>query len=740
MEEIIQEALNKGVELHVAGEYDLASQLYASVIKLQPDHPDANHNMGVLKLTTGHDLEALPFLQTALQANTNCTEFWLSYIKALVKLEKLEDAARILDLAKESGIESEEFVELIQLINPPTESAPVSEPEADIPSQSEPNILDSLKLNQALRLAEKKAKEGNTNEALGIYKDILAKFPKNKQAQQKLAAIDRSQHSTPNQNPPEDIINNLSKLYNQGQLSAVVQNAKAHAQQYPASFMIWNLLGAAAAQTGQLDQAIVAFERVIAIQPDNADGYNNLGNALKEKGKLNKAIEFYKKALAIRPDFATAYNNMGITLQKQDKLDDAIEAYNIALSLKPDYADAYNNIGSTLHDQGKLSEAITFYEKAILQKDDYANAYNNMGTTLQDQGKLDAAIEAYKKALSVNPYFTEAHRNLSNLTNYTPDNCQISEVGNLLRRNNLSDADRCNLHYCYAKIQEDLGNLSGAFDNYVTGGAIRKKLLAYESTQDEHLFSRIKKTAQKLKEFSLNKPNGAMTLTPFFILGMPRSGTTLVEQIVSCHTEVAGPGELNYISRFGLDLAVGKTPPDRDTVHIFRERYIAELAKWAGRKAFITDKMPDNFKYIALICSAFPEAKIIHVHRQAKATCWSNFKHYFTSEGLSYSYDLSDTVSYYMLYKDLMNFWQRSYGDRIYNLDYDKLTEDQEAETRRLIEHLGIEWQDRCLAPQNNKRSVRTASQHQVRQPIYKGSSQAWRKFEPYLNGIFDKL
>ena len=153
MDEIIQEALSKGVDMHVAGEFDLASQLYASVIKLQPDHADANHNMGLLKLHTGNDLEALPFLQTALQADTSIAQFWLSYIQALIKLGKLEDASRILDLAKENGIQSEEFVELTQLINTATESAPISEPEADIPTQAEPNILDSLKLNQALRLA-----------------------------------------------------------------------------------------------------------------------------------------------------------------------------------------------------------------------------------------------------------------------------------------------------------------------------------------------------------------------------------------------------------------------------------------------------------------------------------------------------------------------------------------------------------------------------------------------------------
>ena len=408
MEEIIQEALSKGIELHVAGEYDLASQLYASVIKLQPDHPDANHNMGVLKLTTGHDLEALPFLQTALQANTSCTEFWLSYIKALIKLEKLEDAARILDLAKESGIESEEFVELIQLINPPNDSAPVAETVADISRQSEPNILDSLTLNQAIRLAEKKAKEGNTDEALGIYKDILAKFPKNKQAQHGLAAIGRSQYSTANQNPPEDVINNLINLYNQGQLFNVIEDAKALTEKYPEAFVVWNLLGVTAAQTGQLDKAIFAFHRVIAIQPDNAEAYNNMGNVLKDQGKLEEAIESYQHALTLKPDHADAYNNMGTALKNKGKLEEAIGAYIKAIEIKPDFAEAHNNMGNAFKDKGRLEEALEAYTKALALKPDYAEAYSNLGTTLQDQGKLQEAIASYQKALSLKPDFAPA--------------------------------------------------------------------------------------------------------------------------------------------------------------------------------------------------------------------------------------------------------------------------------------------------------------------------------------------
>jgi hypothetical protein len=169
----------------------------------------------------------------------------------------------------------------------------------------------------------------------------------------------------------------------------------------------------------------------------------------------------------------------------------------------------------------------------------------------------------------------------------------------------------------------------------------------------------------------------------------------------------------------------------------FRKTYLDELAKVSNGKQFVIDKMPQNFHYIGLILSAFPESKIVHVTRDPAATCWSNFKHYFSSTGLGYSYDIEDTVSYFRMYQDLMSFWDDLYGDHIYHLDYDKLTLDQELETRKLIEHLELNWEDACLSPQENNRIVKTASQQQVREKVYTGSSQAWRKFEPYLEGVF---
>ena len=233
MEEIIQEALSKGVEMHIAGEFDLAGQLYASVIKLQPHHADANHNMGLLKVDTGHDLEALPYLQTALQADTSIAQFWFSYTKALIKLDRVDEAARILDLAKERGIEGEEFLDLHQKLNKMESVVEAVTSQTDASSNSNPN--------------------------------------------------------SGSQNPSQETINQLVSLYNQGQLSAAAQQAKALTEKYPSAFIVWNILGAANKGLGQVDEASRAFQKVTELNPSYADGFNNLGVTLKELGKLDEA-------------------------------------------------------------------------------------------------------------------------------------------------------------------------------------------------------------------------------------------------------------------------------------------------------------------------------------------------------------------------------------------------------------------------------------------------------------------
>ena len=738
----IDQALQQGVEAHKAGQVQEADRLYTAILKAQPKHPNANHNMGVLAVGVGKVQEALPFLKTALEANPATAQFWLSYIDALIKLKKFADAKAVFDQAKSKGAKGDGFDKLEQRLKDAGQEPLEANQIASEPQPKQPNILDTLKLDQAISLAKKKEKVGSPEESKRIYQDILTKFPKNKRASDGLKGLAGKSVGKvcKAQNPPQDQLQSLINLYSQGQLQRALKQAETLVQQFPQSATLFNIQGAALKGLGQFDASVEAYNKALSIKPDYAEAYNNMGNALKEQGKLEEAIEAYNKALAIKPDYADAYNNMGNALQEQGKLEEAIEAYNKALAIKPDHADAYNNMGATLKEQGKLEEAIEAYNKALAIKPDYADAYNSMGITLKDQGKLEEAIEAYNKALAIKPDYAEAHRHLSILTKYTPDTAQISEVAALLQQAVINDSDRCNLLYTNAKMQEDLGDLNSAYASYVAGGGLRQKLLKYEFKQDEHLFDQIKRTAPKFKDVARSAASETITHTPIFILGMPRSGTTLVEQIVSSHTEVTGAGELSYVSQFGTKLVAGLTTPTSEAVSVFRERYLTELAKRAEGQAFATDKMPQNFKYIALICAAFPEAKIVHVQRNAEATCWSNFKHYFASKGLGYSYSLRDTVAYYGLYKDLMHFWSQSYSERIYHLDYDKLTEDQEPETSSLIEYLGLNWEDACLSPQNNKRSVKTASQQQVRKKVYKGSSQAWRKYEPFLGGAFDEL
>ena len=804
--------------------------------------------------------------------------------------------------------------------------------------------MAKLSVDQALLKAKSHAKKGEIAEAQKLYQTVLEAFPKNKRAQQGLAALNTPKQPAATQGPPQETINQLINLYNQGLMSAVVEQAQVLKEQYPEAFIIWNILGAAnkglgrvqaaseafrkvtelnptyadgfsnlgtclqeqgkldeaigsykkalllkpdyveahynmgiaLQDQGKLEEAIEAYSKALSLKPDYAEVYNNMGNVLKEQGKLaeateaynkaltlkpgyaeaytnmgvtlkkqgklEEAIEAYNKALLLKPDYAEAYTNMGVALQEQGKLEEAIEAYNKTLSLKPNYAEAYYNLGVTVQEQGKLEEAIASYEKALTLKPDYAEAYTNMGVALQeqgkpedaieaynkaltlkpdyveahynmgialkDQGKLEEAIEAYEKALTLKPHYAEAytnmgvalqkqgkpeeaidaynkalaikpdnaeaytnmgvtlqeqgkpeeaieaynkalaikpdnaevHRYLSSLIKYKPENTQVTLIGEMIQRSDLEDDDRCHLHYAYAKMKEDLGDLDIAFENYVAGGKLRQKILFYDFEQDKLIFNQIKNTAPKLKEFTFNKSIEAATNTPIFILGMPRSGSTLVEQIISSHSKVNGADELPFLSRFGGLLSHGNQIINSENVLQMRNAYLNELDKVSNECPFVTDKMPQNFLHIGLILKALPEAKVIHVKRDPAATCWSNFKHHFSSKGLGYSYNLNHTVSYFKLYQDLMNFWEQQYSDQIYHLDYDKLTLEQEPETRKLIQYMDLDWEDTCLSPQENKRSVRTASQQQVREKVYTGSSQAWRKFEPYLKGTFDEL
>jgi len=569
-------------------------------------------------------------------------------------------------------------------------------------NSSKLNILDTITLEKALRLAKQNSKDGQLEEAKNIYEDILQKFSKNTKALSELQLLAGSRTLEP-RDPPLKKLQSIINLFTQGQLQQTLSEATQMLERFPNSAILYNIAGASNAGLMQFDAAINIYKQALKIKPDYAEVYYNMAIALKSKGESEAAIDSYKQALKIKPDYAEAYNNMGNALKSKGESEAAIDSYKQALKIKPDYAEAYNN----------------------------------MGDTLRDKGESEAAIDSYKQALKIKPDYAEVYRNISHLIHYKKNDEHCIKMQSLYLDLRSSDEQRCHLNFALSKASEDLNEIEQSFNYLKMGNELRTKIVSYDIKQDIEMFSQLKKAYPSL---ALQSTVETSELKPIFILGMPRSGTTLVEQVVSSHSKVTGAGELNYVSRFGRSIAKGMIKPSDEIILGFRQRYIEALKIRSDNKSIVTDKMPHNFLYVGLIFSAFPDAKVIHVNRDPAATCWSNYKHYFTAKGLGYCYDLDDTVAYFGLYKDLMQFWLGHYGDRIYNLNYENLTINQDAETRKLIHYLGLEWEDGCLSPQQNKRSVQTASQQQVRQKVYQGSSQQWRKFEPYLNGVFDQL
>jgi tetratricopeptide (TPR) repeat protein len=372
MELTLYEALQKAVEAHKAGQIQEAARLYADILQAQPKHPDANHNMGVLAIGVGKVEEALPLFKAAFEANPSMDQYWLSYINALIKLNRMTEAKAVLVEAKGKGAEGEVFKQLEQSFNA------LNEVLID-PPQDQLNALINL------------YQRGKLQQTLYSAKQLLPQFP------------------------------NSLTLYNiqgaantgLGQLDSAIDSYKEALKINPDFADAYNNMGVALQNKGDLEAAIHNCQQAIKINPDYFDAYYNMGNALKDKGEFEAAIVSYKQAIRIKPDSAEVYNNMGTALKDKGDLDAAIGSYKQSLRIRPDSAEAYNNMGAAMKDKGDLKFAIDSYQKALKIKPDYAEAYNNLGVALKDKGKLDSAIVSFKQAVKIKPDYAEAFYNLS---------------------------------------------------------------------------------------------------------------------------------------------------------------------------------------------------------------------------------------------------------------------------------------------------------------------------------------
>ncbi len=424
MEQTIDEALTKGVEAHKAGQFQDADRHYTAILQAQPKHPDANHNMGVLAVDVGKLEGALPFFRAALEADPSIAQFWLSNIDAFIKLGAIDDAQNMLAQSKNKGFKGEAFSQVEQRINQLGKNSEHAGSDNDNSIESENNILDTKSLNQALRLAKIKSKDGSTDEVRRIYQNIIDRFPKNRKALIGMKALSAEliDKQVESQEPTKNQLQPLIDLYSRGQLQQASAQATQMLRQFPKSFTLYNILGAANAGLKKFDTAIDNYKQALKINPSHAEASYNMGTALSAIGDLDAAIDSFKQAINIKPGYADAYNNMGGALQDRGDLEAAEESFKQALKINPSYAAAYYNMANVLKDKGELDGAIDSFKQALKINPSFAEAYYNMGDALRDKGELEATIDCYKQALEIKPDFYDCKLNLIDvLTYYLPE-------------------------------------------------------------------------------------------------------------------------------------------------------------------------------------------------------------------------------------------------------------------------------------------------------------------------------
>ena len=508
------------------------------------------------------------------------------------------------------------------------------------------------------------------------------------------------------------------------------------------------LLGTLAIQQRNYDAGETFIRRAIAVDSSDASYHNNLGVILRETGRLEDALSSYREATELRPDYAEAHCNFGIALKDLGRTEEAIPPLERAVELAPDFGGAYSNLGNALHALGRPDAAMRAYDKAVALAPKDLSVRLNRAITRQDLGDLGRAQSDLHEVLRLRPQHGEAWRLLSGLKRFTSgEDKDIKDMSQALHAETIAESEALHLHFGLGKALSDVGESDSAFEHFDKANTIYRGSYDYDIAKDAAYFETIKEIFSA--EFLSDRSGwGCESERPIFIVGMMRSGSSLVEQILASHPQVVGFGELQELDRLtrrdearpvGVDFPGSVLAFDRERTNHLGAAYIQALSQRAGAAERTTDKMPGNFQYVGLIRLLLPQATIIHSVRNPVDTCLSCFRNYFAGFQ-PFAYDLAELGHYYRLYQGLMDHWRSVVPNQLHDICYEELVSNPEAQICRLLEICGLDWDDQCLEFHQTKRSVRTASAAQIRRPIYTSSVETWRKFESHLGPLLENL
>jgi tetratricopeptide (TPR) repeat protein len=511
-------------------------------------------------------------------------------------------------------------------------------------------------------------------------------------------------------------------------------------------------LGNVYRELAQFDEAKACYAEAMRLNPRLAMPYNNQGQALQEEGRLQEAVNSYLQALEREPSSARVHRNLASALGEQENYGQALEHFRLALQFEPESAEAHNGLGQVLHELGKYPDAVAEYRQVLRLKPDYAAGYCNLGHIQEELGDFDEAVDNFRKAVRLDPDHAPAYSLMATMLRGKLPDEDLSAMHRLLARPHLALAKRSALHFGLAHVLDARGDYAEAAEHLRRGNALaadlwRRQGKAYDPQAHIRFVDGMLATFTPAF-FERVRGLGLETERPVFIVGLPRSATTLTEQILAGHSQVFGAGELNYLRESfeaiprALNSPVGPLEGlaqlDRDAVHRLGNWHLDRLTELNAQALRVADKMPENYQYLGVIALLFPKARIIHCRRDLRdvaVSCWmTNFRQ------LRWANDMDHIASRFEQYRRLMNHWQRVLPTPIFEVDYEETVADLESVARRLVSWCGLEWEPACLAFHEVKRPVRTASVTQVRQPIYQRSVARWKHYEQALAPLFARL
>lgn len=564
----------------------------------------------------------------------------------------------------------------------------------------------------------------------------------NRRRQQKLVNSRSAKHGTP-VDPHAQIMAQAAAYYRAGNGPSAMAACNSILAKDPDHPHANHLLGIIAIQQKNFKLAIEYLDRATTALPENAEMLTHLGTALSYAGELDAAQNSFKAALQIDPTLIDACNNLAALSLRRNDSASAIRYYQQALAVNERVAEVHANLANVLLATGRVDDAISHYRRALSIRPRFPEAEYGLGQALRDNGDMAEAAKHYTMALEQNRSHASAMASLSSVADEL-DSGMHTRMLNTYNRAAPGSEERKLLAFALGRQEENLGNFERASQLFLEGNAIHRAQLDFSPEKSAEQIARIA-TIFDRDLFAAKSGSGVSTAAPIFIVGMPRSGTSLVEQILASHPEVSGGGEMLHFPAtvFATLRELGPNGfPDAATllqpadVRQIAEHYLGALDESITGTSHFTDKLPGNFLMVGMIRLVFPNARIIHCTRDARDTCLSMFKIFFPSGGHHFSYDLAELLEYHRNYQSLMNHWKSLLGDDIIEANYETIVTNPESSIRALLARCDLEFDPRCLDFHTTRRAVRTASAAQVRKPMYTSSIGTWRNFAPYLPGL----